>query len=130
MSRFVGLIGIVVIFAICFLMSNNKKEISLKTVFAGLGLQIFLAVFVLKTAIGKLIFSKAGLLVEKVLDFANEGGNFVFGALTAKPEKFVELFGTGADFIFALKLIPTIIFVLIIVNILYHIGFMQKLVYI
>lgn len=130
MSRFVGIIGIIVIFAICFLMSNNKKKISLKTVLSGFGLQILLALFVLKTSLGKAIFSQAGRAVEKILDFANEGGNFVFGVLTAQPEKFVEVFGAGADFIFALKLIPTIIFVLIIVNILYHIGLMQKIVYV
>ncbi len=130
MNRFFGLIGIVVILAICFLMSNNKKKISLKTVISGFLLQILLAVFVLKTVPGQVIFYKAGLFVEKILNFANQGGNFVFGALTAKPEKLVEVFGVGGDFIFALKLIPTIIFVLIIVNILYYIGVMQKIVYI
>lgn len=130
MSRFFGIIGIVTIFAICFFMSNNKKKISLKTVLSGFSLQILLAVFVLKTKVGQIIFYKAGLLVEKILDFANKGGDFVFGSLTSNPQKWVEVFGPGGDFIFALKLIPTIIFVLIIVNILYHIGFMQKIVYV
>ncbi|MBQ2870686.1 NupC/NupG family nucleoside CNT transporter [bacterium] len=130
MNRFFGIIGIIVIFAICFLMSNNKKKISLKTVLSGFGLQILLAIFVLKTKIGQIIFAKAGQLVEKLLDFANQGGDFVFGSLTNNPQKWVELFGAGGDFIFALKLIPTIIFVLIIVNILYHVGIMQKIVYV
>ena len=130
MNRFFGIIGIVVIFAICFLMSNNKKKISLKTVLSGFVLQIMLAVFVLKTKVGQIIFAKAGEFVEKLLDFANQGGDFVFGSLTNNPQKWVELFGAGGDFIFALKLIPTIIFVLIMVNILYHIGIMQKIVYV
>lgn len=130
MNRFFGIIGIIVIFAICFLMSNNKKKISLKTVLSGFGLQILLAIFVLKTKIGQIIFAKAGQLVEKLLDFANQGGDFVFGSLTNNPQKWVELFGAGGDFVFALKLIPTIIFVLIIVNILYHVGIMQKIVYV
>ena len=42
MSRFVGIIGIIVIFAICYLMSNNKKKISLKTVLSGFILQFLL----------------------------------------------------------------------------------------
>ena len=130
MNRFFGIIGIVVIFAICFLMSNNKKKISLKTVLSGFALQILLALFVLKTKVGQVIFAKAGQFVEKLLDFANQGGDFVFGVLTNNPEKMTELFGAGSDFIFALKLIPTIIFVLILVNILYHIGIMQKIVYV
>ncbi len=130
MNRFFGIIGIVVIFAICFLMSNNKKKISLKTVLSGFALQILLALFVLKTKVGQVIFAKAGQFVEKLLDFANQGGDFVFGILTNNPAKLNEVFGTGSDFIFALKLIPTIIFVLILVNILYHIGIMQKIVYV
>ena len=130
MNRFFGIIGIVVIFAICFLMSNNKKKISLKTILSGFGLQILLALFVLKTKVGQVIFAKAGQFVEKLLDFANQGGDFVFGVLTNNPERMTELFGAGSDFIFALKLIPTIIFVLILVNILYHVGIMQKIVYV
>ena len=81
MNRFFGIIGIVVIFAICFLMSNNKKKISLKTVLSGFALQILLALFVLKTKVGQVIFAKAGQFVEKLLDFANQGGDFVFGIL-------------------------------------------------
>ena len=130
MNRFFGLIGIVVILAICFLMSNNKKKINLKTILSGLFLQVLLAVFVLKVPLGKTIFHNIGLFIEKILDFANHGGNFVFGALTGQPEKLVDLFGPGGDFIFALKLIPTIILVLILVNILYQIGVMQKVVYV
>ena len=89
-----------------------------------------LALFVLKTKVGQVIFAKAGQFVEKLLDFANQGGDFVFGVLTNNPAKLNEVFGAGSDFIFALKLIPTIIFVLIIVNILYHVGIMQKIVYV
>ena len=53
MDRFFGLIGIVFILGIAFLMSNNKKAINLRTVLVGLGLQLFLAVFILKTSLGE-----------------------------------------------------------------------------
>ena len=59
--------------------ANNKKKISLKTVLSGFALQILLALFVLKTKVGQVIFAKAGQFVEKLLDFANQGGDFVFG---------------------------------------------------
>ena len=60
MERFTGLIGIVVILAIAFLMSNNKKSINKRLVFTGIAIQILLAIFILKVPVGQLIFSKAG----------------------------------------------------------------------
>lgn len=128
MDRFVGIIGIAVILGIAYALSNNRKAICLKTIIPGFILQVLLAVFVLKTPPGKQIFHAIGMFIQKILDFSNEGGNFVFGVLTNSPVRMEELFGTGAGFIFALKLIPTIIFILILVNILYYYGIMQRVV--
>ena len=79
MHRFVGIIGIIVILGICYLMSNNKKAISLKTVLAGLALQFFLAVFILTVPLGQKIINAVAKSIEKILHFANSGGDFVFG---------------------------------------------------
>lgn len=128
MDRFVGIIGIILILGIAFAFSNNKKAICLRTIIPGFLLQIALAVFVLKIPLGQKIFHAIGLFIQKILDFSNEGGNFVFGVLTNNPTRMEELFGAGTGFIFALKLIPTIIFILILVNILYYYGIMQKVV--
>ena len=128
MERFTGIFGIILILGIAYACSNNKKAISLKTVIPGFLLQIFLAIFVLKTPIGKQIFHALGLFIQKILDFSNMGGDFVFGVLTNSPVRMEELFGAGSSFIFALKLIPTIIFILILVNMLYYWGIMQKIV--
>ena len=128
MDRFVGILGILLIFGLAYACSNNKKAICLRTIIPGFILQILLAIFVLKVPLGQKIFHCIGLFIQKILDFSNEGGNFVFGVLTNSPNKMEEIFGAGAGFIFALKLIPTIIFILILVNILYYYGIMQKLV--
>lgn len=128
MERFTGLIGIIVILLISLLLSDNRKKISIKTVSVGLLLQVALAIFVLKVPIGQVIFSKIGAFIEKLLMFATEGADFVFGFLSSNPEKLNEVFGEGSSFIFALTLIPTIILVMSLVNILYHLGIMQKVV--
>ena len=128
MHRFVGIIGIIVILGICYLMSNNRKAISLKTVLSGLALQFFLAVFILTVPLGQKIISGVAKCIEKILFFANAGGDFVFGFLNDSPEKIDVLFYEGANFLFATKLIITIIFILAIVNILYHFGIMQRVV--
>ncbi len=126
MERFTGLIGIVVILAIAYALSNNKKAINYRTVGMGLLLQVILAVFILKTSWGKAIFAKLGAAVTRVLDFSGEGARFVFGPLANYP--LVEkAFGSGG-FIFFFNIIPTIIFVAVLVNIFYYLGIIQKIV--
>ncbi|MBQ9738870.1 MAG: NupC/NupG family nucleoside CNT transporter [Alphaproteobacteria bacterium] len=123
-----GIIGIVFILGLCFLLSNNKKNINYRTVCVGLILQFLIAFFVLKTSVGQSIFKSLGNGIQKILNFAVEGGNFVFGFLTDRPEKLTEVLGAGADFVFALTLIPVLIFVMVLVNMLYYFGIMQRVI--
>ena len=126
MERFVGIIGIAVIFLIVFLMSNNRKAINYKTVITGFILQIFFALFIFKFPPGKQLFLMIGMFIQKILDFATEGGLFVFGPLLQNT-KLSELFGAGSS-IFAVQLICTNIFMMVLVNILYYYGIMQRVV--
>lgn len=127
MDRYFGLLGIIFILGIAYLMSNNKKAISLKTVVNGLLLQFLLAVFVLKIPLGQMIFEKIGLFIQKILAFSMKGADFVFGVLTCNPNRMCEVFQSDIG-IFALKLIPATIFVMILVNILYYYGIMQRVI--
>ena len=126
MERFVGLIGIIVIFLIVFLMSNNRKAINYKTIVTGFILQILLAVFIFKVPLGEKLFLMIGMFIQKILDFATEGGLFVFGPLLQKT-RLSELFGESSS-IFAVQLICTNIFMMVLVNILYYYGIMQRVV--
>ena len=126
MDRFIGLLGIVLILAIAFALSNNRKAINYRTVGVGLALQAALAVFILKTPIGQMIFSKLGEWVTRIINFSNVGAQFVFGPLADVPA--VSKAFNGGGFIFFFNIIPTIIFVAVLVNILYHIGLMQFIV--
>lgn len=123
-----GILGIILILSLCFLISNNRKNINYRTICVGLILQFCIAFFILKTTVGQSIFKILGNGIQKILNFAIEGGNFVFGFLTDRPEKLVEVLGDGANFIFALTLIPVLIFVMVLVNILYYWGIMQKII--
>ena len=126
MERFIGLIGIVVIFLICYALSNNKKAINLKTVGMGFILQVALAIFIFKVPLGQKMFLLIGEFIRKILDFAYEGGTFVFGPLL-NNSRLAELFGNNYS-IFALQLICSTIFMMVIVNILYYYGIMQRVV--
>ena len=97
-----GILGIILILVFCYMISNNKKNINYRTIIVGLVLQFILAFFILKTNIGQAIFKYLGNGIQKILTFAADGGNFVFGFLTDRPQKLNEVLGPGADFIFAL----------------------------
>ena len=57
MERFIGILGILAILGIAYVMSNNKKNIDLRVVVWGLGLQLLFGIFILVTPFGKPIFS-------------------------------------------------------------------------
>lgn len=126
MERFIGLIGIAVIFLICYAISNNKKAINYKTVGMGFVLQIAFAIFIFKVPVGQQLFMLIGAFIRKILVFAYEGASFVFGPLM-NNQRLGELFGDGAS-IFALQLIASSIFMMVLVNILYYYGIMQRVV--
>ncbi len=126
MSRFIGILGIVVIFALAYALSNNRKAINYKTIGMGFLLQVLLAVFIFKIPIGQKLFMAIGLFIQKLLVFAKEGGEFVFGGLM--NSKFAELFSGNGGSVFALQLIASTVFMMILVNILYYYGIMQRIV--
>ena len=127
MERFTGLLGIATILLVAFLLSNNKKAINYRLVASGLAIQTILAVFILKVDAGKILFAWLGEKVTKLLSFSEKGAEFVFGALVSKP-MMEEAFGAGNDFIFFFKIVPTIIFVAVLVSIAYQLGIMQIIV--
>lgn len=127
MERLQGIIGVLLILGLAFLFSNNRKAINYKLVFSGMGIQLALALFILKTEVGQQLFLILGNAIKKLLDLADKGGEFVFGGLM-KPELLKPIFGDAYSFLFMFKIIPAIIFVAVLVNIAYHIGLMQILV--
>lgn len=126
MSRLIGIIGIIFILGLAYLMSNNRKVINYKTVGIGFLLQILFAFFIFKVPLGEKLFMALGMFIKKILDFASDGGAFVFGPLMDKV-KLVLVWGSDAN-IFALQLVASLIFMMILVNILYYYGIMQRII--
>ena len=126
MSRLIGILGIIFILGLAYLMSNNRKAINLKTIGVGFVLQIAFAIFIFKVPLGEKIFMGLGMFIRKILDFASDGGSFVFGPLMDKI-KLASVWGSDAN-IFALQLVASLIFMMILVNILYYYGIMQRVI--
>jgi len=134
MERLFSLVGMVVILAIAWALSTDRKAIQPRTIGWGLGLQLILALFVLKTPIGQEVFSWVGSKITRVLNLSYVGSDFMFGPLGRQgggqlDVKVGELTGIAAQgFIFAFQILPTIIFVAAMFAILYHLGVMQVIV--
>ena len=114
-----GLFGLAVLISVAFAFSRHKKSIDWKQVAAGIGLQVVFAIIVIMVPGGREFFDAISRVFVKIIDFAMVGGEFIFGDMTS-----YEKFG----FIFAFQVLPTIIFFASLMSVLYHIGFMQKIV--
>lgn len=125
MERFIGIIGMVILLVIAFALSNNKKAINYKTVGVGLALQIIFGIFIFKVPVGQKIFLWLGEVIVKLLEFANVGGKFVYGPLL-DDKQMGTVFGCSIPFAF--QLISATVFMMMIVNILYYYGIMQRVV--
>src|SRR5262245_25249994 len=121
LGRWQGLLGIVAILALAYALSENRRAISRRVVLWGLGLQWGFAVLVLWVPQGRTVLEKAGDAVKTVLDYALEGAGFVFGKNLVDP-------GGPAGFVFAFRVLPTVIFVAALFAVLYHLGVMQVVV--
>jgi CNT family concentrative nucleoside transporter len=128
MDRYTGLIGVALIFLIAFLMSNNRKAINYRVVFSGLAIQLILALFILKTKLGQNIFGSVAHAVKKILSFSDKGAEFVFGVIANQNAEIDKVFGQQYSFIFFFRVIPTIIFVAVLISMAYYLGIMQRIV--
>ncbi|PKM96699.1 MAG: NupC/NupG family nucleoside CNT transporter [Elusimicrobia bacterium HGW-Elusimicrobia-3] len=117
--KIIGFFGVFVLLGIAWLASKNRRAINYKTIGAGLLIQITFAVIVLKLPIGRYFFATMNDVIVKLLSFSDKGAEFVFGTLVSNP---------SMGFIFAVRVLPTIIFVSSIMAVLYYLGIMQKVV--
>jgi len=118
MSRWIGLLGIVVILGLAYLISSNRKAINLRIVGAAIGLQIVLAVFIMRTPYGQLIIETMSNAVLNVMAYSREGIEFVFGGLATEPSVWS----------FAINVLPVIVFFSALMSVLYHLRIMQIVV--
>ena len=122
MSLFMSLVGMVVLLAIAFAFSSNRKAINFRTVGGAFAIQFALGAFVLYVPWGRDVLNGFSNGVANVINYGNDGSSFLFGGLVS--DKMFEVFG-GGGFIFAFRVLPTLIFFSALISVLYYIGVMQ-----
>ncbi len=116
-NHYLSIIGILTIFTIAFLFSSSKKNIRSSRILIGLFMQFSIAFLILNTSLGQKIFHNIAIGFNKINSFADQGIQFVFGNLINPNSSW--------GYVFAIKVLPIIIFYGALMSILYHIGIVQ-----
>ena len=114
-----GVVGLLLILAVAWFFSTNRRAIRPSLLAWGLGLQILFALLVLKTPL-RGAFESASRAVEALLRYAEEGSSFLFGPLGKSTGPFGVLF--------AFQVLPIVIFIAALFGILYYLGVMQVII--
>jgi len=116
-----GMLGMLIIIAIAYIFSSNRKSIAWKTVGIGLGIQLIMAIGVLKIEVVQSFFNAVGGLFVAVLDFTVIGSKFLLGNL-------LDASNPSIGYVFAFQILPTIIFFSALTSVLFYLGIIQKIV--
>ena len=112
--------------AIAWVLSLNRRAIRFRVVAAALATQLVIGALILFVPAGKSVLAAAAAIgVNHILEFGNRGIEFMFAGLVS-PKMF-EVFG-GLGFVFALRILPAIIFVTALISVLYYLGIMRWIV--
>ena len=112
MARFTGLLGLLVILAVAFLFSTNRKAVQKRVLLWGLALQFGFAFLVLKTGFGKL-FQIASSPSTPCLIMPKQEASF-----SLDPWARSGPFGV----VFAFQVLPIVIFIASLFAVLYQWG--------
>ncbi|MGR4066392.1 NupC/NupG family nucleoside CNT transporter [Halomonas sp. LR3S48] len=116
MTAIMSLVGMATLIAIALVFSTNRRDIRLRTVGGAFAIQAGIGAFVLYVPFGQAVLQTISAGVSQVVLYANDGIDFLFGGLA----------DTGnVGFVFAIKVLPVIIFFSSLIAVLYYIGIMQ-----
>ena len=134
MEFFIGLLrgtfGVLVLLAVCYLLSNDRKAIKWRIIIVGIALQVVLAISILKVPLIRQVFDFFASFFVVVLDFTEAGANFVLGSWPDVVQVSDGASGGIATvgYIFAFKVLPTIIFFSALSSVLYYLGILQLII--
>ena len=127
MLKLTSLTGLLLFILTTWLISSNRPKFPWRTVIWGVLLQFIVAIFILKTTFGLQVFNFAQRAVDKLNSFAVEGSTMVFGPL-ANATLLTDKFGAGNGFILGISVFSTIVVISALSSLLYHWGWLQRVV--
>ena len=119
MEIFMSIVGMAALLGIAVLLSKDRRAINLRTVGGAFAIQFLFGAFVLYTSIGQTVLGAMTNGVQSIIDFGNAGISFLFGGLTTNE---------GIGFVFALQVLPVIIYFSALISVLYYLGIMKWII--
>ena len=113
-----GLVGMAAIILAGFLLCSDKKHINWRAVGGAFAIQLTLGALVLYFPPGKVALEAIAGVVISMLGYAQAGMDFLFGSFAS----------TDYGFVFALQVLPIIVFFASLIGVLYHLGIMERIV--
>ncbi len=146
LPNLVSLLGVFVLMGLGLVFSNGRRRVRWRIVGWGLALQFAFALLLLRTPWGGAIFEGARIGITRVLGFTDAGAAFLFGNLFRSNAEVVQFLQPGPEggfvqvtnsatgelvplgIIFAIHVLPTVIFFSSLMAVLYHLGIMQRVI--
>ncbi|WP_075182661.1 NupC/NupG family nucleoside CNT transporter [Pantoea sp. 1.19] len=125
MQLIMGVVGMVALLLFAVLLSTNRRAIKLRTVGGAFLIQVAIGALVLYVPTGRRVLLAMSEGVANVIAYGNQGISFIFGGLVS--DKMFEVFG-GGGFVFALRVLPVIVFFSSLIAVLYYLGIMQLII--
>jgi CNT family concentrative nucleoside transporter len=122
-----GLIGIAALLLLAWLLSENKRRFPLRIVVAGVLLQFFLALLLVKFPPAASVLLLLNRVVDALQRATDAGTSFVFGYLGGAPPPFAEIH-PGAGFILAFRALPLVLVISALATLLFHWGILQRVI--
>lgn len=117
-----GILGLLALLFICYIFSSNRKGIDWKLVGTGMLIQVLFGILILKVPAITSTFQFLSDAFVKLINLSHKGTEFLFGKL-AEPSN-------SWGYVFAIQVLPNIIFFAALSSILYYLGILQKVVYV
>ena len=116
-----GLLGFAFCLGTAYACSRDRAAIDWRLVGTGLGLQLVLAVLILRVPLVSAFFDVLAGFFQGVLTYSGAGAEFLFGGLVTELDSF--------GYIFAFQVLPTIVFFSALSSVLFYLGVLQRVVY-
>ncbi len=127
MERAIGLLGLALLFGVAWLASTNRRAVRWRPVAVAFALQVAIALLVLRTPFGAAFFGLVNELAVAFISSADAGIDFLFGSW---PERVLGPQGEPIrlPYVFAVRVLPVLIFMSSVFQVLYHLGVLQRVV--
>ncbi len=130
-----GILGLMALLGICYTFSRNRKAINWRLVAGGIALQFILCISILKVPFVYAIFQLIADGFVNLLTFTQAGATFIFGSWPEETWVQSMDFSTGervvykVGYMFAFKVLPTVVFFSAFSSVLFYFGILQKIIY-